>query len=85
MTERDPKDQLFTARLILEQFNAQIEEFDGMNRQDRRGTARGRDLSTRIDGLRDGQAKWAARVTELEERMAREAEEGTDEGGTDVE
>lgn len=63
--ERTPEAQLTTARMLLAQFITQIEEFEGMNREQRR-TPRGRDLSSRIGGLRDGRGKWAARVAELE-------------------
>lgn len=62
---RDLEAQLRTARMLLAQFIVQIEEFEGMNRRARR-TPRGRDLAARIDGLREGHAKWTGRVTELE-------------------
>jgi len=65
MTGRPVEDQLRTARMLLAQFVVQIEEFEGMNRRQRR-TPRGRDLARRIDGLREGHAKWKQRVAELE-------------------
>lgn len=66
MTGRTATAQLLTARLLLAQFDAQLDEYDAMNRDARRGTPRGRDLSARLAGLRQGRAKWAARVRELE-------------------
>lgn len=60
--------QLGTARHLLAQFITQVEEFEGMNREQRR-TPRGRDLSSRIDGLREGREKWQARVDELEKQI----------------
>jgi hypothetical protein len=61
--------QLTTARVVLAQFRAQIAEFDGMNREDRR-TERGRDLAARIEGLREGLATWEKRVAHLEAALA---------------
>ncbi len=58
---------LSTARLLVAQFDAQIAEFEGMNRAARR-TPRGRDLASRIDELRAGHAEWTARVNELQPR-----------------
>lgn len=66
--ERTPEAQLTTARMLLAQFIVQIEEFEGMNREQRR-TDRGRDLSSRIQGLRAGRKKWADRVAELEAQI----------------
>lgn len=57
--------QLSTARNLLVQFIAQIEEYEAMNRRQRR-TPRGRDLAARIEGLREGRATWEARIAELE-------------------
>lgn len=68
MSERTPDAQLTTARMLLAQFITQIEEFEDMNREQRR-TDRGRDLSSRIDGLREGHAKWTATVAELEAQI----------------
>lgn len=68
---RPARAQLTTARVLLAQFNDQIAEFESMNREARR-SPRGRDLTARIDGLRTGQAKWAARVTELEQLILTE-------------
>jgi len=71
---RPAEAQLTTARMLLAQFITQIEEFDGMNREQRR-TPRGRDLSSRIVGLREGREKWQARVDELEPQAEAEREE----------
>lgn len=68
MSERAPEAQLTTARMLLAQFITQIEEFEGMNREQRR-SPRGRDLSARIDGLREGREKWTARVADLEAQI----------------
>lgn len=64
--DRDPAKQLVTAKMLVAMFETQITEYDGMNREQRRTTARGKDLTARIRGLHEGHAKWAARVTELE-------------------
>jgi len=64
-TGRPIKEQLSTARYILAQFIAQIEEFEGMNREQRR-TERGQDLTARIDGLRTGRTTWEQRITDLQ-------------------
>ena len=73
-TERPVKAQLTTARLLLAQFIAQLDEYAAMNREARR-TPRGRDLSARLDGLKEGREKWAKKVDELEARMATEVTE----------
>ncbi|NYF29025.1 MULTISPECIES: hypothetical protein [unclassified Microbacterium] len=73
-TERPVKAQLTTARLLLAQFIAQLDEYAAMNREARR-TPRGRDLSARLGGLKDGREKWAAKVDELEARLATEVSE----------
>lgn len=73
-TERPVEAQLTTARLLLAQFIAQLDEYAAMNREARR-TPRGRDLSARIDGLNEGHEKWAAKVAELEARLATEVTE----------
>lgn len=70
---RPLKTQLATARMLLAQYAAQIDEYDGMNREQRRSD-RGRDLSSRIVGLRAGLAKWMTRAAELEKAIAAEAE-----------
>lgn len=73
---RPLKAQLTTARMILAQFIVQIEEFEGMNREQRR-TPRGRDLTNRIDALRTGHATWTANVAGLEEQIASQPEQET--------
>ncbi|WP_136053432.1 hypothetical protein [Microbacterium sp. K5D] len=73
-TERPVEAQLTTARLLLAQFIAQLDEYAAMNREARR-TPRGRDLSARLDGLKEGHEKWAAKVAELEARLATEVTE----------
>ncbi|WP_454113555.1 hypothetical protein [Microbacterium maritypicum] len=73
-TERPVKAQLTTARLLLAQFIAQLDEYAAMNREARR-TPRGRDLSARLDGLKEGREKWAKKVDELEARLATEVTE----------
>lgn len=65
---RPAEAQLTTARMLLAQFIVQIEEYEAMNREQRR-TPRGRDLSSRIVGLREGREKWQTRVDELEEQI----------------
>lgn len=61
--------QLATARMLLAQYAAQIDEYDGMNREQRRSD-RGRDLSSRITGLRAGLKTWMTRAAELEKAIA---------------
>ena len=67
--------QLATARMLLGQYAAQIDEYDGMNREQRRSD-RGKDLASRIVGLRAGLQKWMTRAAELEKAIedAREIE-----------
>lgn len=66
MTERDPRKQLVTARAVLALFENQIAEYDAMNREQRRQTPRGRDLSNRHAELIAGHKTWTARVAHLE-------------------
>lgn len=73
-TERPVKAQLTTARLLLAQFIAQLDEYAVMNREARR-TPRGLDLSARLGGLKEGREKWAKKVDELEARLATEVTE----------
>lgn len=70
-TERSVTAQLSTARWLLAQFEAQLNELAGMNREARR-TARGRELVARRQGLKDGREKWAARANDLEARAGDE-------------
>lgn len=72
--ERPVKAQLTTARMLVAQFVAQLDEYAGMNREARR-TPRGRELSKRLNGLNEGREKWSARVAELEARLASEVSE----------
>lgn len=72
--ERPLTAQLSTARLLRGQFGEQIAEWRHMPPKKRRTTARGQDLARRISGLKDGHAKWAERVTELEARIATQGE-----------
>ncbi len=65
--------QLATARMLLGQYTAQIDEYEGMNREQRR-SPRGRDLSSRIVGLRAGLRKWMTRAAELEAAIEAEKE-----------
>lgn len=74
MTERDPKKQLVTARMLLALFENQLAEYDGMNRDQRRRTPRGRDLTARLPGLREGRAKWERTVATLETQIAAEGD-----------
>lgn len=67
--ERDAKAKLTTARLLLAQFNAQLAEWKHMAPARRKRTARGRDLASRLEGLKAGREKWAARVADLEARI----------------
>lgn len=71
---RSPEKQLTTALLLLVQFESQINEYEAMNRAARR-TPRGRDLSARIDGLRQGHATWTNRVEQLRAQIAMEGGE----------
>lgn len=70
--ERTPQAQLTTARLLLAQFEEQITEWRHMSPQRRRRTVRGKDLTARMDGLKAGRERWAARVAELEAQVATE-------------
>lgn len=70
--ERTAKAQLSTARMLLAMFDEQLREWRRMGAKQRRSTARGRDLASRLDGLNAGRAKWAARVADLEARAERE-------------
>lgn len=74
MTERDPKRQLVTARMLLALFENQLAEYDRMDREQRRSTPRGRDLTARLPGLKSGQATWARRVAALETQIAAEGD-----------
>lgn len=73
--------QLATARHLLAQFEAQITEYEAMNREERR-TPRGRDLTARIAGLRQGHTTWTARAAQLEPLAAAEAAERTEKDQT---
>lgn len=64
--------QLATARYLLAQFITQLDEYDNLNREGRR-TPRGRDLTSRLPGLRQGRATWTERVAYLEPLAAAEA------------
>ena len=66
--------QLSTARYLVAQFEAQLAELAGMNRAQRRGTERGRDLVAREPGLREGLATWQARAADLESRLPTEGD-----------
>lgn len=69
MTESRPLiAQLATARLLIAQFEQQILEHDTMNRAKRR-TPRGRDLTNRIEKLREGLTIWRKRATDLETQL----------------
>ncbi|TQL46687.1 hypothetical protein FB562_2211 [Homoserinimonas aerilata] len=70
---RDARRQLSTARMLLAQFIVQIDEFEALNREQRR-TPRGRDLANRIDALRTGHATWTKNVTDLEAQIASQSE-----------
>lgn len=71
--ERSVKAQLSTARMLLAQFDQQLAEWAHMSPSRRKRTVRGRDLRARLDGLKAGRAKWAARVADLEARDTAEA------------
>lgn len=68
-TERPLKAQLSTANVLVAMFADQIAEYEGMGAKRRKRTARGKDLTARIDGLREGHGKWTARVADLEARI----------------
>lgn len=72
-TERSRKARLVTARLLLSQFDAQLAEWKHMAPAGRKRTVRGRDLASRLDGLKTGRETWAARVAELEALVTAEA------------
>lgn len=55
---RGVDEQLRTARMLLAQFIVQIEEHDETGAH-----------ADRIDQLREGHAKWTARVAELEAQV----------------
>ncbi|WP_247625296.1 DUF4326 domain-containing protein [Microbacterium galbinum] len=55
--------------MLLGQYATQIAEYDGMNREQRRSD-RGKDLASRIVGLRAGLQKWMTRAAELENAIA---------------
>ena len=74
MTERDPKNQLVTARMLLALFENQLAEYDAMNREQRRRTPRGQDLTARLHGLKEGRATWARKVAALETQIAAEGD-----------
>lgn len=69
---RSLRAQLSTARLLVAQFELQLTEWDNMGAKRRKRTVRGRDLASRLDGLRAGHAKWVARASDLEARIALE-------------
>lgn len=69
--ERDPAKQLVTARMLVAMFEAQLTEYDQMNDHDREHTDRGRDLTDRLPGLRQGHTQWTQRVQALEDHIAR--------------
>lgn len=64
-SDRPLKAQLATARMLLAQFAVQVDEHDAMNREQKR-SPRGKDLTSRIGGLREGLATWMTRAAELE-------------------
>lgn len=70
--ERPLVAQLTTARLLLAQFGEQLAEYQHMPPRKRRTTARGKDLTARLSGLRAGHATWTERVADLEARIAAE-------------
>lgn len=63
---RPAENQISTARYLLTLFIAQIDEYEAMNREQRR-TPRGKELEARIDALRQGRATQEARIAELEQ------------------
>lgn len=72
--DRDPRKQLVTARMVLALFDNQLSEYDRMNREQRRSTPRGRELTARLHGLKQGRATWARKVAALETQIAAEGE-----------
>jgi hypothetical protein len=66
--------QLATARMLLGQYATQIDEHDGMNREQRR-SPRGLDLAGRIVGMRAGLKKWMGIAADLEKAIKDEQEE----------
>lgn len=71
--ERSAKARLTTARLLLAQFEEQLAEWKHMSPSRRRRTTRGRDLASRLDGLKTGRETWSKRVADLEARLAAES------------
>ena len=75
--ERPLEAQLATARILLAQFTEQLNEWKHMGVKRRARTVRGKDLTRRLPGLREGHAKWTARVADLEARIAAQPDTGT--------
>lgn len=68
--ERDPAKQLVTAKMLLALFEAQLTEYQDMSEHDREHTDRGRDLTERLPGLRQGHTQWVTRAQALEDHIA---------------
>ncbi|MFF7681481.1 hypothetical protein ACFZA2_01880 [Microbacterium sp. NPDC007973] len=68
--ERDPAKQLVTARMLVAMFESQLTEYADMSDHDREHTDRGRDLTERLPGLRQGHTQWVARAQALEDHIA---------------
>lgn len=75
--ERPLEAQLTTARVLLAQFTAQLDEWKHMPPSRRARTARGKGLKRRLQGLREGHAAWTARAAALEARIAEQADTST--------
>lgn len=69
-SERDAAKQLVTARMLVAMFETQLTEYDQMNDHDREHPDRGRDLTDRLPGLRQGHTQWTQRVQDLEDHIA---------------
>lgn len=67
--------QLTTARILLAQFEEQLNEWKHLGPKQRQRTVRGKDLTRRLHGLREGHATWTARVADLEARIAVQADD----------
>lgn len=75
--ERPLEAQLTTARILVAQFEEQLNEWKHMGVKRRARTVRGKELKRRLPGLREGRAKWTARAAELEARIAAQPDTGT--------
>lgn len=72
MNDRDPRRALLTASTLVALFENQLTEYARMSEAERRSTPRGRDLTDRLPGLRQGHDKWVRRRAALIEQIKTE-------------